>query len=207
MAESMLIFAPNANSYRRFRRNSYAPVSASWGINNRTVSLRIPAGQPEYLPHRAPPRRRRCQPLSCAGGGSRRHALRHHRRLDPGPPVTGNGYERLAEHIPSNWYEAIDALRASRVLKEYFGEGIRRLLLHLEGSRGRPFLCRADRARLRLVSPHGLIRPRLRRLASPAHHDAVEDAKEHGGEDESHVHEGEPHQPPLPVCLTSAKIS
>ena len=38
MAESMLIFAPNANSYRRFRRNSYAPVSASWGINNRTVS-------------------------------------------------------------------------------------------------------------------------------------------------------------------------
>src|SRR5262249_27622082 len=42
MAESMLIFAPNANSYRRFRRNSYAPVSANWGINNRTVSLRIP---------------------------------------------------------------------------------------------------------------------------------------------------------------------
>ena len=44
MAESMLIFAPNANSYRRFRRNSYAPVSASWGINNRTVALRIPGG-------------------------------------------------------------------------------------------------------------------------------------------------------------------
>ena len=44
MAESMLIFAPNANSYRRFRRNSYAPVAANWGIDNRTVSLRIPAG-------------------------------------------------------------------------------------------------------------------------------------------------------------------
>ena len=54
MAESMLIFAPNANSYRRFRRNSYAPVSASWGINNRTVSLRIPAGAPEtcHIEHR-----------------------------------------------------------------------------------------------------------------------------------------------------------
>ena len=54
VAESMLIFAPNANSYRRFRRNSYAPVSASWGINNRTVSLRIPAGPPKacHIEHR-----------------------------------------------------------------------------------------------------------------------------------------------------------
>jgi glutamine synthetase len=54
MAESMLIFAPNANSYRRFRRNSYAPVAASWGINNRTVSLRIPAGAAEtcHIEHR-----------------------------------------------------------------------------------------------------------------------------------------------------------
>ena len=40
----MAIFAPNANSYRRFRANSYAPVAPTWGVNNRTVSLRIPAG-------------------------------------------------------------------------------------------------------------------------------------------------------------------
>ncbi len=43
-AESLLIFAPNGNSYRRFQRESYAPVAATWGINNRSVSLRIPAG-------------------------------------------------------------------------------------------------------------------------------------------------------------------
>jgi glutamine synthetase len=40
------VFAPNANSYRRFRAMSYAPVAATWGVNNRSVSLRVPAGPP-----------------------------------------------------------------------------------------------------------------------------------------------------------------
>src|SRR5690606_20643884 len=44
MAESMLVFAPHANSWRRFASQSYAPVSPSWGVNNRSVALRIPAG-------------------------------------------------------------------------------------------------------------------------------------------------------------------
>ena len=44
MAESMAVFAPNANSYRRFVSESYAPIAPIWGINNRSVSLRVPAG-------------------------------------------------------------------------------------------------------------------------------------------------------------------
>ena len=43
LPESMAIFAPGANSYRRFKANSYAPVAPTWGVNNRTVSLRVPA--------------------------------------------------------------------------------------------------------------------------------------------------------------------
>ena len=54
MAESMAVFAPNANSYRRFVSESYAPVAPIWGINNRSVSLRVPAGPPEsrHVEHR-----------------------------------------------------------------------------------------------------------------------------------------------------------
>src|SRR3546814_10432948 len=50
----MAIFAPNANSYRRFKANSYAPQAAVWGVNNRTVSLRVPAGLPHtrHVEHR-----------------------------------------------------------------------------------------------------------------------------------------------------------
>src|SRR5262245_4071486 len=41
MAESMLIFAPNLNSWRRFARNSYAPIAPTWGRNNRSVAIRL----------------------------------------------------------------------------------------------------------------------------------------------------------------------
>ena len=89
MAESMLIFAPNANSYRRFRRNSYAPVSASWGINNRTVSLRIPAGAANacHIEHRL---RCRCQslPRMAAILAGMHYGITE--KADPGPRV-GNG--------------------------------------------------------------------------------------------------------------------
>ena len=44
MAEAMAVLAPNANSYRRYVSHSYAPTAPNWGVNNRTVALRIPAG-------------------------------------------------------------------------------------------------------------------------------------------------------------------
>ena len=114
MAESMLLFAPNANSYRRFRRNSYAPVSVSWGINNRTVSLRIPAGPAEtcHIEHRP------------AGADANPYLVlasvlagMHHgitQKIDPGPPVSGNGYEKEAKKIPTDWLSAIAAFRSSQ---------------------------------------------------------------------------------------------
>ena len=37
-------------------------------------------------------------------------------------PITGNGYERRAKHIPGNWFEAIDAFFRASILKEYFGK-------------------------------------------------------------------------------------
>lgn len=42
--DGMLLFAPNFNSYKRYYCQGYSPGNiASWGINNRTVSIRIPA--------------------------------------------------------------------------------------------------------------------------------------------------------------------
>ncbi len=42
----MLIFAPHVNSYRRFVRDSQAPVNLLWGYDNRTTGLRIPVSAP-----------------------------------------------------------------------------------------------------------------------------------------------------------------
>ena len=41
-----LLAAPHANSYRRLRREGFAPVSKTWGYNNRTVAVRVPTGEP-----------------------------------------------------------------------------------------------------------------------------------------------------------------
>ena len=122
MAESMGIFAPNANSYRRFRRNSYAPISPCWGVNNRSVSVRVPAGAPptRHIEHRV------------AGADANPYlaaattlAAVHHgitRKLDPGKPVAGNGYAEAKSDLPTNWYAAMDATEGSAFLKDYLGE-------------------------------------------------------------------------------------
>lgn len=123
MAEAMLAFAPNANSYRRFRRMSYAPVAPNWGVNNRTVSIRVPAskGAAMHIEHR--PAGADANPymvLACVLAGM------HHgisQKLDPGPAVVGNGYEQpVAAPMPTNWPAAIYAFRNSAVLREYLGD-------------------------------------------------------------------------------------
>ncbi len=122
MAESMLIFAPNANSYRRFRRNSYAPVAANWGVNNRTVSLRVPAGPAPscHIEHRPSGADANPYLVMAAILAGMHYGITE--KSDPGAPVVGNGYERRAKHIPGNWYEAIDAFYRAPILKEYFGK-------------------------------------------------------------------------------------
>ena len=42
MGESMAVFAPNANSYRRLIPGNFAPLTPNWGYNHRDVALRIP---------------------------------------------------------------------------------------------------------------------------------------------------------------------
>jgi glutamine synthetase len=122
MADAMLLFAPNANSYRRFRRNSYAPLSASWGIDNRTVSLRIPSGAPEtrHIEHRPAGADANPYLVTAAVLAGMHYGIT--RRIDPGPPVTGNGYEREVQTTSANWFSSIDRFRASRVFREYFGD-------------------------------------------------------------------------------------
>ena len=47
MPEALLVFAPYANSYRRFLSYWASPVNLEWAIDNRTVGLRVPESEPE----------------------------------------------------------------------------------------------------------------------------------------------------------------
>jgi glutamine synthetase len=47
MPHALLLFAPYANSYRRFLSYWASPVNLCWAIDNRTVGLRVPDSPPE----------------------------------------------------------------------------------------------------------------------------------------------------------------
>jgi glutamine synthetase len=127
MGESMLVFAPHANSWRRFASQSYAPVSPTWGVNNRSVALRIPAGdiRARRIEHR--PAGVDANPYLVAATvlAGIRHGLKH--QIDPGPEVTGNGYDvETNVVIPEDWRSAIKAAQGSDFLKEALGEDMHR---------------------------------------------------------------------------------
>lgn len=119
--DSMAIFAPNANSYRRFRRNTYAPVAPTWGVNNRTVSFRIPAGpaKSRHVEHRISGADANPYLAAAAVLAGMHHGIVN--RLDPGPVTTGNGYETKTEGLMLNWFDALDAFEDSKFIADYFG--------------------------------------------------------------------------------------
>ena len=125
LGEGMAILAPNANSYRRFKANSYAPVAATWGVNNRTVSLRIPAGPAptRHVEHRVAGADGNPYLVMAVVLASAHHGLT--RKLDPGPAVVGDGYAVAAREtyrLPANWFSAVDLFDQSTVLRDYLGD-------------------------------------------------------------------------------------
>lgn len=127
MGESMLVFAPHANSWRRFSAQSYAPVSPSWGVNNRSVALRIPAGpvKARRIEHR--PAGVDANPYLVGATVLAGIAKGLRERIDPGPETVGNAYEGADDlPIPTDWHEAIRAAQRSAFLKEALGEEMHR---------------------------------------------------------------------------------
>ncbi|KPK60989.1 MAG: gamma-glutamylputrescine synthetase [Gammaproteobacteria bacterium SG8_31] len=122
MSESMALLAPNANSYRRFQPDSFVPLAPTWGVNNRTVAIRVPAGdlQATRVEHRV------------AGADANPYLVMAavligvHRgitkKLDPGAPVVGNAGEQVERELPSGWLHAVEAFEESEVMTEYLGE-------------------------------------------------------------------------------------
>jgi glutamine synthetase len=133
MAESMAVFAPNANSYRRFVTESYAPVAPNWGINNRSVSLRVPAGPPasRHVEHRICGADANLYLAVATVLGGAAHGLRE--RFDPGAPIEGNGYAQAGVRtLPGSWREALDRAARSEFLEETLGKDFLRIFLAIK---------------------------------------------------------------------------
>ena len=136
---SQLFFCPNANSFRRFQAKSYAPVGMTWGVDNRTVSLRIPGGPPSsrHIEHRISGAD--ANPYLAAAGILAAAHLGVSNAIDPGPPVEGNGYAQANRMLPTDWLSALQSLGQSPWAKEAFGQGFLTVYLAIKRAEYRAF--------------------------------------------------------------------
>jgi len=122
MPESMALFAPNANSYRRLRPGTYAPTRANWGGDNRTVSLRLPGetDKDARIEHRVAGADANPYLVTAAVLAGIHHGIVN--RCEPPLSVVGDAYTQPAREMPVRWSKALDAFEQGTILRSYIGE-------------------------------------------------------------------------------------
>jgi glutamine synthetase len=129
MPDSTLFFAPHLNSFRRLREGTHAPTTASWGMDNRTAAVRIPAGPgaARRFEHRvsgadANPYLVIASVLAAALEGIEAGAT-------PPAAFTGSSYDQDLPRLPSSWEEALARFEHSDFIEQTFGAAFRRAVV------------------------------------------------------------------------------
>jgi glutamine synthetase len=116
--------APTVNSYKRLVEGAWAPTTLTWAVDNRTTALRA-------LPGSAASTRLETRVVgsdanpylamaACLAAGL--YGVRQQMRLTM-PATKGNGYADKSNGVlPRNLWEATQAMKASPVARELFGE-------------------------------------------------------------------------------------
>ena len=122
MKESMAIFCPNANSYRRFQPDLYVPMAPTWGIDNRTVAIRIPTGpeKAKRIEHRVSGADANPYLVVASILAGIHYGMTH--KIEPPKISTGDAIAKHKPSLPMTWVESLDAFLKSKILKEYFGK-------------------------------------------------------------------------------------
>lgn len=135
MGESMLVFAPNANSWRRLVLGSYAPVTPNWGLDNRSVAFRIPSSSSmnRRIEHRvsgvdANPYLVALTVISAIDYGIKN-------KIKAPNQTKGNAYEQKSKSInnmPHDWSSSILAAKKSKFLKDTLGPDLHRAFIAIK---------------------------------------------------------------------------
>ena len=122
MKESMAIFCPNANSYRRFQPDLYVPMAPTWGIDNRTVAIRIPTGpeKAKRIEHRVSGADANPYLVVASILAGIHYGMTH--KIEPPKISTGDAIAKNKPSLPMTWVESLDAFLKSKIIKEYFGK-------------------------------------------------------------------------------------
>ncbi|WP_028296328.1 glutamine synthetase family protein [Olivibacter sitiensis] len=118
------MYAPTVNSYKRLVEGAWAPTTLTWGVDNRTVALRVLSGGAKSTRLETRVVGSDTNPYlamaACLASGL--YGIKH--GLELGQPATvGNGYRDHSNGtLPVNLHEATQQMKQSDVAKELFGE-------------------------------------------------------------------------------------
>jgi len=125
LPETMLVFAPTVNSWRRFEEGTFAPPAFSWGIENRTTAFRVVGEGSEFrrVENRLPGSDANPYLFTAATLAAGLSGIEE--KLEPTAPTIGNGYlpgAAAGEPLPSDMQSAIDALASSKHARKTLGD-------------------------------------------------------------------------------------
>ncbi|MGW7331769.1 glutamine synthetase family protein [Streptomyces sp. NPDC054840] len=115
-----LLYAPNINSYKRFRPGSFAPTAVAWGVDNRTCALRVVGhGRSMRFENRLPGGD--VNPYLAVAGlvAAGLYGIEH--RLELPEACGGNAYTADYAHVPATLREAAELWENSEIAKAAFG--------------------------------------------------------------------------------------
>lgn len=115
-----LLYAPNINSYKRFRPGSFAPTAVAWGVDNRTCALRVVGhGRSMRFENRLPGGD--VNPYLAVAGlvAAGLYGIEH--RLELPEACAGNAYTADFAHVPTTLREAAELWENSEIAKSAFG--------------------------------------------------------------------------------------
>ncbi len=118
------MFAPTINSYKRLVEGAWAPTTLTWGLDNRTVALRILSGSNKSCRLETRVIGADVNPYlamaACLASGL--YGITNELKLQQ-PATTGNGYRDYSNGVlPSTLIEATQQMKNSSIAKEILGE-------------------------------------------------------------------------------------
>ena len=124
LPEILPLFAPNINSYKRLVQGTWAPTTLTWGMDNRTVALRVLANSSKSCRLETRVIGSDVNPYLAMAGclASGLYGIKNKLKLKQ-PPTSGNGYQDDSNGVlPSTLIEATRQMKTSKIAKELFGE-------------------------------------------------------------------------------------
>ncbi len=127
LPELLLMLAPNVNSFKRLAPGAFAPIAATWGVENRTCAIRVIAGKPsaQRIELRVPGSDSNPYLVASCLLAAAHWGIEN--RVEPAAPMSGSCYERVDDiledqQFPGTFRQAIEAFSESATARALFGD-------------------------------------------------------------------------------------